>query len=128
MMGEPESSVRARLSRLEGPERSEARADAWSRIEWGGDPDEVIREVVESYDVEQVEIDREYPDEWLDFRGAGSRCPTCEGHPEAADGQLIPVWEDPGDYEADEDPDFIGCTECHIMRELSTARDGGGDP
>jgi hypothetical protein len=48
------------------------------------------------------------------------QCSTCKsgvwGY--ESDGDLIPVWEDPNDYNTGEGPDYIGCTECHTMREV----------
>lgn len=40
-------------------------------------------------------------------------CPTCGAGP----GFQIPVWEDRAAADAGADPDFIGCKECHTMRE-----------
>jgi len=43
-------------------------------------------------------------------------CDTCkDDYRESSD--LIPVWEDPDDYERGEEPDYIGCLKCHTMTE-----------
>lgn len=39
------------------------------------------------------------------------RCPTCG----AKDDSLIPVWEEVDDFEAGDQPDWVGCTACHTM-------------
>lgn len=46
------------------------------------------------------------------------RCPTCGAGPSF----LVQVWEDPADAEADERPDYIGCTECHTMTPVEEVR------
>lgn len=47
-------------------------------------------------------------------------CPNCG---EDRDSQLIPVWQEKDQYEADEQPDFIGCTSCHRMYRPYLLRD-----
>lgn len=46
----------------------------------------------------------------------GLNCISC-----GVAGHAIPVWEDMTDYHHNEDPDYIGCTNCHTM--LSTTDD-----
>lgn len=45
-----------------------------------------------------------------------AKCLTCEVRGFDGDGSLIPVWENPADYDNGEPPDYLGCTECHTMR------------
>lgn len=46
-------------------------------------------------------------------------CSTCETADWDSNESLIPVWEDPADYNRGVAPDFIGCTECHTMDRYS---------
>lgn len=46
-------------------------------------------------------------------------CPTCGASPAFA----VPVWEDPDDAQRDKKPDYIGCTECHTMRDVGAESD-----
>jgi len=46
------------------------------------------------------------------------QCGTCEVEQFGSDGSLIPVWEDPADYQRGKSPDYLGCTECHTMRPV----------
>jgi len=50
------------------------------------------------------------------------RCETCEmsGWEHTTDELLIPVWENPDDYNRGEGPDYLGCTNCHTMRPVDT--------
>lgn len=47
-------------------------------------------------------------------------CSTCEAPvwSYGSDGNLIPVWEDPSDYNSGKGPDYVGCTECNTMQEV----------
>lgn len=47
-----------------------------------------------------------------------TQCSTCEASEFGSDGDLVPVWEDPEDYNRGHGPDYIGCTECGTMEEL----------
>ena len=49
-------------------------------------------------------------------------CPTCGA---VADEFRIPVWSDPTDAEADNDPDYIGCTECQTMTRYEEVTNDG---
>ena len=51
-------------------------------------------------------------------RGEDGQCSTCETKDWGSEGDLIPVWENPQDYERGEGPDYLGCTECHTMQEV----------
>lgn len=42
-------------------------------------------------------------------------CPTCDAPPE----NVVPVWEDPDGYKSGDEPDYLGCTECRVMRETN---------
>lgn len=56
-------------------------------------------------------------------------CPTCGVRDFIGEGSLIPVWENPVDYQRGENPDYIGCTECHEMEPFTPGddrRSGGG--
>ena len=46
----------------------------------------------------------------------GLECINCK-----IAGHTIPVWEDMTDYHDGEDPDYIGCTNCHTM--VNTTKD-----
>jgi hypothetical protein len=50
------------------------------------------------------------------------RYETCEmsGWEHTTDELLIPVWENPDDYNQGEGPDYLGCTNCHTMRPVDT--------
>jgi hypothetical protein len=50
-------------------------------------------------------------------------CSTCEVSDWASDGRLIPVWENAEEYNKDEAPDYIGCTECNTMEPYPAESD-----
>lgn len=37
---------------------------------------------------------------------------------ECGETDTVPVWENPRDYFLREPPDYVGCKNCHTMREL----------
>lgn len=45
-------------------------------------------------------------------------CQTCQVKDWGGNGKLVPVWENPADYERGEGPDYIGCTECNTMEAV----------
>jgi hypothetical protein len=47
------------------------------------------------------------------------RCQTCEVADWGGDGSLIPVWENPADYNRGTAPDYLGCTDCGTMEEYN---------
>lgn len=46
-------------------------------------------------------------------------CSTCEVADLDSNGSLVPVWENPADYNRAKAPDYIGCTECETMEPFT---------
>lgn len=47
-------------------------------------------------------------------------CPNCGTD---RDRHFVPVWQDKADHDAGDQPDFIGCTNCHQMHRPHLLRD-----
>lgn len=51
--------------------------------------------------------------------GDGEHCTACDNVTLYGYGPLVPVWKDVEAFKRGEEPDYIGCVECHIMRPFS---------
>jgi len=81
-------------------------------------------DVAAEEDVEADEEQQVLPDGGQSSADA-ERCETCEmsGWEHTTEESLIPVWENPADYNRGEGPDYLGCTNCHTMRPVDTGID-----
>lgn len=43
-------------------------------------------------------------------------CEVCELKNFPDEDGVVPVWENPEDYNRGAPPDYLGCTKCHTMR------------
>lgn len=49
-------------------------------------------------------------------------CPTCSLWAFTTAETAVPVWESPEEYEAGDDPDYVGCLACSTMEAFDATR------